>query len=83
MTYEIGKGYFFTFHKPWMNEQIQLHAIVKAIYVPSYPSAPSSLRIQELSSSTAISSAAAAASKTPPREWTVPLDMIANGIEII
>lgn len=78
MTYEIGKGYFFTFHKPWMNEQIQLHAIVKAIYVPSYPSAPSSLRIQELSSSTA-----AAASKTPPREWTVPLDMISNGIEII
>ena len=79
MTYEIGKGYFFTFHKPWMNEQIQLHAIVKAIYVPSYPSAPSSLRIQELSSSTA----AAAASSTPPREWTVPLDMISNGIEII
>ena len=77
MTYEIGKGYFFTFHKPWMNEQIQLHAIVKAIYVSSYPSAPSSLRIQELSSSMA------AASSTPPREWTVPLDMIANGIEII
>lgn len=81
MTYEIGKGYFFTFHKPWMNEQIQLHAIVKAIYVPSYPSASSSLRIQELSSSMAFSSTAA--SKTPPREWTVPLDMIANGIEII
>lgn len=76
MTYEIGKGYFFTFHKPWMNEQIQLHAIVKAVYVPSYPSAPSSLRIQKLSSYMS-------ASSTPPREWTVPLDMIANGIEII